>query len=34
MFTVFAGSIATTLLFFERLAAGTGESPWFVAGAD
>jgi K+-transporting ATPase ATPase B chain len=32
MFTVFVGSIATTLLFFERLADGTGESPWFVAG--
>jgi K+-transporting ATPase ATPase B chain len=32
MFTAFVGSIATTLLFLERLAAGTGESPWFVAG--
>src|SRR6476620_4732412 len=32
MFTVLIGSVATTLLFFERLIAGTGESPWFVAG--
>src|SRR5436190_3863897 len=32
MFTVLVGSVATTLIFFERLAAGTGESPWFVAG--
>jgi high-affinity K+ transport system ATPase subunit B len=32
MFTVLVGSVATTLLFFERLAAVTGESPWFVAG--
>ena len=32
MFTVLVGSVATTLLFFERLATGSGESPWFVAG--
>jgi K+-transporting ATPase ATPase B chain len=32
MFTVLVGSVATTLLFFERLYMGTGESPWFVAG--
>src|SRR5262245_58754459 len=32
MFTVLVGSVATTLLFFERLVAGGGESPWFVAG--
>src|SRR5262245_10930437 len=32
LFTVLVGSVATTLLFFERLAAGSGESPWFVAG--
>src|SRR6478752_10818948 len=32
MFTVLVGSVATTLLFFERLNAGSGESPWFVAG--
>jgi K+-transporting ATPase ATPase B chain len=32
MFTVLVGSIATTLLLFQRLNAGSGESPWFVAG--
>jgi K+-transporting ATPase ATPase B chain len=32
MFTVLVGSASTTLLFVERLVAGTGESPWFVAG--
>jgi potassium-transporting ATPase ATP-binding subunit len=32
MFTVLVGSVATTLLIFERLNAGSGESPWFVAG--
>src|SRR5687767_7679380 len=32
MFTVLVGSVATTLLLVERLAAGSGESPWFVAG--
>jgi len=32
MFTVLVGSVATTLLFFERLRAGGGESPWFIAG--
>src|SRR6185295_15112791 len=32
MFTVLVGSVATSLIFIERLAAGTGESPWFVAG--
>src|SRR5436305_4435791 len=32
MFTVLVGSVATTLLLFARLNAGSGESPWFVAG--
>jgi K+-transporting ATPase ATPase B chain len=32
MFTVLVGSVATSLIFIERLAAGAGESPWFVAG--
>src|SRR5262245_31152357 len=32
MFTVLVGSVATTLIFFERLYMGMGESPWFVAG--
>src|SRR3954462_4610380 len=32
MFTVLIGSVATTLLFFERLNAGSGESPWFIFG--
>jgi K+-transporting ATPase ATPase B chain len=32
MFTVLVGSVATTLLFVERLVTGAGESPWFVAG--
>src|SRR5205085_12498396 len=32
MFTVLVGSVATTLIVVERLIAGSGESPWFVAG--
>src|SRR5262245_42758371 len=32
MFTVLVGSVATTLIFGERLLASGGESPWFVAG--
>jgi potassium-transporting ATPase ATP-binding subunit len=32
MFTVLVGSVATTLLLFQRLAGGGGESPWFIAG--
>ena len=32
MFTVLVGSVTTTLLFVERLAVASGESPWFVAG--
>jgi K+-transporting ATPase ATPase B chain len=32
MFTVLVCSVATTLLFGERLLAGSGESPWFVGG--
>src|SRR5437868_619890 len=32
MFTVLVGSVATTLLLFQRLAATSGESVWFVAG--
>jgi K+-transporting ATPase ATPase B chain len=32
MFTVLVGSVATTLIFFERLGAAAGESAWFVGG--
>jgi K+-transporting ATPase ATPase B chain len=32
MFTVLAGSVATTLIFFERLGAASGESALFVGG--
>ncbi|HZN35284.1 MAG TPA: potassium-transporting ATPase subunit B, partial [Pirellulaceae bacterium] len=32
MFVVLVGAAATLLLLVERLAAGSGESPWFVAG--
>src|SRR5262249_38655231 len=32
MFTVLVGSVATTLIFFERLTATGGESEWFVGG--
>src|SRR6185369_11131509 len=32
MFTVLVGSVATTLIFCERLATTGGESEWFVGG--
>src|SRR4029453_1948649 len=31
MFTVLVGSVATTLLLFQRLAGGGNESPRFIA---
>jgi len=32
MFTVLVGSVATTLIFVERLFGASGESAWFVGG--
>ncbi|MBN8629004.1 MAG: potassium-transporting ATPase subunit B, partial [Planctomycetes bacterium] len=32
MFTVFVGSVLTTLIFVQSLSANSGESPWFVLG--
>jgi K+-transporting ATPase ATPase B chain len=32
MFTVLVGSVATTLIFVERIGTSSGESAWFVGG--